>query len=105
MYVLHAIIEYITLDPRFDRVRTHHFFLFNHFYHERNISFPYYLLNSMSKAITSFKKKPIVNPTLHEGLLLLIQEYFKSQMVSNNPKLDVEEDNGSSSYSSNSDDI
>jgi hypothetical protein len=28
-YVLHTIIEYITLDPRFDRVRTHHFVIFN----------------------------------------------------------------------------
>lgn len=30
-YVLKAIIEYITMDPRFDRVRTYHFVLLNHF--------------------------------------------------------------------------
>ena len=30
-YVLRAIIEYITLDPRFDRARTHHFVILNHF--------------------------------------------------------------------------
>lgn len=77
-YVLRASIEYITLDPRFDRVRTHHFFLLNHFHHESKIYFPYYLFTSMSKAITSFKKKPTVNHALQEGLFLLIHEYFKA---------------------------
>ncbi len=84
-YVLHAIIEYITLDPRFDRVRTYHFVLLNHFYHDIKISFLYYLFTSMNKAISSFKKKPSVNPTLYVGLLLLIHEYFKAQTISNNP--------------------
>ena len=30
-YVLQAVIEFISLDTRFDRVRTHHFMLLNHF--------------------------------------------------------------------------
>ena len=40
-YVLRAVIEYITLDPRFDRARTHHFVILNHFRHNVRISFPY----------------------------------------------------------------
>ena len=84
-YVLRAIIEYITLDPRFDRACTHHFVLLNHFWHNVKISFPFYLLTSMSKAVDNFKKKPIVNPTLHEGLLLVIYEHFKAQTISKAP--------------------
>ncbi len=30
-YVLRVVIEYIMLDPRFDRARTHHFVIVNHF--------------------------------------------------------------------------
>ena len=32
-YVLRDIIEYIMLDPRFDRDHTHHFVMLNHFWH------------------------------------------------------------------------
>ena len=77
-YVLRAVIEYFTLDPRFDRARTHHFVILNHFWHNVKISFPFYLLNSMSKALGSFKKKPTANPALHKGLLLLSYEHFKA---------------------------
>ena len=77
-YVLRAIIEYITLDPRFDQARTHHFVLLNHFWHNNKISFLVYLLTSMSKVVDSLKKKPTVKPALHEGLLLLIYEHFKA---------------------------
>lgn len=84
-YVLRAIIEYVTLEPWFDRVRTHHFVILNHFHHNSKISFPYYLFTSMNKAITSYKKKATINPALHEGLLLLIHEHFKAQKISNNP--------------------
>ena len=77
-YVLCIVIEYITLDPRFDRVQTHHFVLLNHFWHASKISFPYYLLTSMSNAVSSFKKNLTVNPALHEGFLLLIHEHFKA---------------------------
>ena len=49
------------------------------------ISFLFYLFNSMNKAITSFKKKASINPTLHEGLLLLIHEHFHAQTIRKNP--------------------
>lgn len=84
-YVLKAVIEYITLDPRFDRAHTHHFVILNHFWKKARISFPFYLLTSMSKAMDSFKKKPIANLALYEGLLLLIHEHFKAQTISNAP--------------------
>ena len=77
-YVLRAVIEYFTFDPRFDRAPTHHFVILNHFRHKVRFSFPYYLLTSMCKAVESFKRKPIANPALHEGLLLLIHEHFKA---------------------------
>ncbi len=105
MYVLRAVIKYITLDPRFDKPRTHHFVLLNHFWHSRKISFPFYLLTSMSKAVVSFKKKPTNNPALHEGLLLLIYEHFKAQTISNAPPQTENVTSGNSSFSSDSDDI
>ncbi len=104
-YVLRAIIEYITLDPRFDRARTHHFIILNHFWHSANISFPYYLLTSMRKAVDSFKKKTITNSALHEGLLLLIHEHFKAQTIRIAPPQVENVESSSSSYSSNSEDI
>ena len=33
----------------------------------------------MSKSIASYKKKPSVNLALHEGFLLLVYEYLKTQ--------------------------
>ena len=50
-YVLWVVIEFISLDTRFDRVRTHHFELLNHFCHGIKISFPFYLFSSLSKNI------------------------------------------------------
>ena len=50
-YVLSVIIEYISLDTRFNMVRTHHFVLLNHFRHGIKISFPFYLFTFMSKGI------------------------------------------------------
>ena len=78
-YVLRILIEYITLDPRFDRIRTHHFVLLNHFRHGVKIYFPFYLYTSMSKGIEGFKKKSITSPTLHEDLLLLVYKFLKTQ--------------------------
>ena len=66
-YVLRVVIEYISLDTRFDRVKTHHFILLNHFRHGIKISFPFYLFTSMSKGNEGFKKKPITNSTLHQN--------------------------------------
>ncbi len=66
-YVLKILIEYITLDPRFDKIRTHHFVLLNHFRHGVTISLPFYLYTSMFKSIKSFKKKPVTNPASMKG--------------------------------------
>lgn len=104
-YVLRAVIEYINLDPRFDCVRTHHFVLLNHFWNDRKVSFPFYLLTSMSKVVSNFKKKPTTNPALHEELLLLIYVHFKAQMISNIPSQARKEETESSSYSSDLGDI
>ncbi len=78
-YVLRVIIEYISLDTRFARVRTHHFVLLNHFRHGIKISFPFSLFTSMSKSIEGLTNKLTANPTLHEGFLLLVYEYLKTQ--------------------------
>ena len=61
----------------------------------------------MSKAISGFKKKSSVNPTLHEGLLLLIYEHFKAHTISNNPLhgVDASKDSASSSFSSDTKEI
>ncbi len=80
-YVLRILTEYITLDSKFDRIRTHHFVLLNHFRHVVIISFPFFLFTSMSKNIEGFKRKPITNPTLDEGLLLLVYEFLKAQIM------------------------
>ena len=77
-YVLRVIIEYISLDSSFDRIRMHHFILLNNFRHGIKISFPFYLFTFMSKGIEGFKKKPTTNPSLHKGLLLLVYEYLKT---------------------------
>ena len=75
-YVLRAIIEYISLDMRFDRVRTHHFVLLNHCHYGIKVSFPFYLYTSMHKNIFVHKKKPTSNLAMHEGLLLLIYDPY-----------------------------
>ena len=85
-YMLRALIEYVTLDLQFDRVRTHHFILLNHFQHGVKILFSFYLFTSLSKVLSCYKKKPSANPALHEGLLLLVYEHFKALSISTNPK-------------------
>ena len=106
-YVLRELIEYVTLDSHFDRVRTYHFVLLNHFWHGVKILFTFYLFTSLCKALSSFKKKPSANPALHEGLLLLMHEHFKALSISRNPSQNVSISDvlGSSSFSSDSDDI
>ena len=44
-YVQRAVIEYITLNPRFDRARTHHFFHLNHFWHNNKLKNSLLLVN------------------------------------------------------------
>lgn len=50
-YVLRAIIDFISLDTSFDRVRTQHFVLTNHFLYGVKVSFPFYLYSSIHKNI------------------------------------------------------
>jgi hypothetical protein len=77
--VLRAIISYIMLDTRNDRIHTHHFVILNHYRYGTKISTPFYLFFSANKNIMGFKKKVYANPAFHEGLLLLIYEHFKAQ--------------------------
>ena len=98
------MIKYIMLDPRFDRSHTHHFVLLNHFWHNVKVSFPFYLLKSMSKAVERLKKNPIGSMTLHEGLLFLIYEHFKAQTISKTPPQVENVESRSFSYSFSSDD-
>lgn len=78
-YVLRAIITYISLDTRFDRVRTHLIVLLNYFRFGIKISFPFYLFSSVNKNTMGYKKKPSASPVRHEGFLLLLYEHFKAQ--------------------------
>ena len=54
----------------------------------------------MRKNIAGYKKKPSANPTLHEGLLLLVYEYLKTQTreKSLGHSGDASEDIGSSNF-------
>jgi hypothetical protein len=106
-YVLRAIIEFISLETRFDRVRTHHFVLLNHFHYGTKVSFPFYLFSSMNKNISGYKKKPSANPALHEGLLLFLYDYFKAHSRSKSLAHVVvaSEETGSSNFSSDTKDI
>ena len=58
-FVLRAIISYITLDTRFDRIRTHHFVILNHFRYGTKISILFYLFFSTNKSIIDFKEKSV----------------------------------------------
>ena len=78
-FVLRAIISYITLNTRFDRIWTHHFIILDHFRYGTKISIPFYLFFSVNKSIMDFKKRVYANPAFHEGFLLLIYENFKAQ--------------------------
>lgn len=105
-YVLRVVIAYITLEMRFDRVRTDHFVLLKHFWYEAKISILFYLFSSTNKNILRYKKKPNASPALHEGLLMFLFEYFKSQSRSKSlpPIEDPSEETKSSNFSSNKED-
>lgn len=105
-YVLKAIISYITLDTRFDRIRMHHIVLLNHFRFDIKVSLPYYLYVSINKNILGLKRKSNASPTVNEGLLLLLYEYFRA--LARNKKIlqiEVSEDSDSSQFSSESEDL
>lgn len=71
------------LDTRYNIIRTHHFFILNHFRYGTKISIPYYLFFFVNMNIMGYKQKSYANPTFHEGLLLLIYECFKAQTHGN----------------------
>lgn len=77
-FVLRVIIKYISLDTRFDCLCTHHFVLLNYFRYGAKMSIPFYLYSSINRNINDYKEKHSSNPTLHEGLLLLIYAFFKA---------------------------
>ena len=55
--------------------------ILNHFRYGAKISIPFYLYSSMNENINEYQEKHTRNLVLHEGLLLLIYEFFKARMV------------------------
>ena len=82
--VLGCIREYFILDGRSKRVHKCHFVFLNHFRHKDSISFPFYLRFSLLHSLESHKKKRS-RPILHEGLILLIEEYCKNNRIASIP--------------------
>ena len=70
------------LDIRFDHICTYHFVLLNHFRYGVKISIHFYLYSSMNDNIHDFQDKKMRNLALHEGMLLLLYEYFKFGIIS-----------------------
>lgn len=81
-FVLHVIVYYVTLDEIFSWVSTHHFIILNPFMHAIKISISFYLYTSMNDNIHGIRDRVFTNPLMHEGLMLLIYEYFKSHSIS-----------------------
>lgn len=87
-------MKFFTLDGRFTKIYGHHFVLLNHFRHNEKISFPFYLLSSLSASIFDFKENPHVNPVLHQGLISLIYKQLKVRAYENPskpPPISIEE--------------
>ena len=82
--VLGCIREYFILDGRNKRVHKCHFVFLNHFRHKDCISFPFYLRFSLIHSLEAHKKK-VSRPILHEGLILLIDEYCKNNRIASSP--------------------
>ena len=82
--VLGCIREYFILDGRSKRVHKCHFVFLNHFRHKDCISFPFYLRFSLLHSLESHKKKRS-RPILHEGLILLIEEYCNNNRIAPTP--------------------
>lgn len=55
--------------------------LLNHLRHDMKVSIPFYLHVSINENINGYREKNIANLALHEGLLVLIYEYFKAQTL------------------------
>lgn len=78
--VLSCICEYLILDGRAKRVYKFHFVFLNYFRHKDRISFPSFLKYSLLLSLYAHRKKDS-HPMLHEGLILLIENYCKSKAI------------------------
>lgn len=75
--IAEVIMWYVNLEDRFTKILGHHFTLLNHFRHGLLISFPFFLLSSMEVSIyVHLKNRRAL--VLHEGLIILIMEHFRS---------------------------
>lgn len=79
--VLFAIMEFITLDERFTRVYNYHFVILNHFRYKEKISIPYYLFCVLNVGIKDVISNPKTNPTMHEGLMVILYNHIKNTIV------------------------
>ena len=74
------IHEYFILDRRSKRVHKFHFVFVNHFQYKDKMSFPFYLKFSLLESLQTHRKKEY-RLVLHEGLILLIENYCKSNAM------------------------
>ena len=82
--VLSCLHEYFILDGRSKRVHKFHFIFLNHFHHNDRISFPFYLRFSLLHSLHAHRRKES-HPILHEGLILLIENYYKTKAIVASP--------------------
>lgn len=54
--------------------------ILNHFWHNKRISLPFYLLSSLENSLANHTKNSD-NPVLHEGIIMLNMEYYKDHGV------------------------
>ena len=95
--VLSCIHEYFILDGRAKRVHKFHFIFLNHFRHKDRISFPFFLEYSLLLSLYAHRKKES-HPILHEGLILLIENYCKSKSLKPSPVTEKRKGSSSETY-------
>ena len=76
--------EYFILDGRAKHVHKFHFVFLNHFRHKDRIFFPFYLRFSLLHSLQAHRKKES-HSILHEGLILLIENYCKNKAMVSSP--------------------
>lgn len=81
---LSCIREYFILDGRSKRVHNFHFVFLNHFRYKQRVSFIFYLKYSLIKNLNTHRKN-ISRLVLHEGLVLLIEEYCRENVIKLSP--------------------
>lgn len=85
--VLLCIHEYFILDGRAKRVHKFHFLFLNHFRYKYRIYFLFYLKYSLIQSLQAHRKKES-HYVLHEGLILLIENYYKRKVVKPSPTME-----------------